>query len=150
MTPEDTAVCLDVMLGGLKAPLRMIGYDTAYALDRGIEADPDLIELAESEARVLVTRDGPLSDRFDRSVLLYATDPTAQLRELEAAGFELSLDGASRCSTCNGSLRRVRDGPGPEEGPDPTVEPVFQCRDCGQHYWRGSHWADVERRLENL
>jgi uncharacterized protein with PIN domain len=149
MTPEDTPVCLDVMLGGLKAPLRMIGYDTAYALDRGIEADRDLIELAESEARVLVTRDGPLSDRFDRSVLLYATDPTAQLRELEAAGFELSLAGASRCSACNGSLRRVRDGPGPDEGPDPTVEPVFQCRDCGQHYWRGSHWADLERRLEN-
>jgi uncharacterized protein with PIN domain len=41
---------------GLATYLRMCGHDAAYALDRGVEADDALLELARIEERRLVTR----------------------------------------------------------------------------------------------
>jgi hypothetical protein len=149
-TPADTRLCLDVMLGGLVSPLRMIGYDTAYALDRGIESDDAILTLAEREDRLLLTRDRAVAAAADRGLLLAETDPQAQLRELAAAGLELELTEPSRCSRCNGRLERVRAGPGPADGPSPEDEPVWRCQDCGQFYWTGSHWADLRERLESL
>jgi len=149
-SPKETKLCLDVMLGGLRAPLRMIGYDTVYPLDRDLEADKAVIELCERENRLLLTRDRELVERVERSILLAELEPIDQLGELAAKGFSLSLAGRSRCSRCNGPLDRVESGPGPAEGPDPSEEPVWQCRDCGQYYWHGSHWENLADRLENL
>lgn len=149
-TPADTTLCLDVMLGGIVSPLRMIGYDTAYALDRGVEDDEAIIELAKHEDRLLLTRDQAVASRVDSGVLLTETDPQAQLRELADAGFELSLTEPSRCSHCNGALRRITKGTGPKNGPSPETEAVWRCRDCGQWYWKGSHWTHLENRLEEL
>ncbi|MFB6110636.1 MAG: Mut7-C RNAse domain-containing protein [Halodesulfurarchaeum sp.] len=145
--PADTRLYLDVMLGGLVSPLRMVGYDTAYALDRGTEADDRIIEAAESEDRVLLTRDVAAAGRAAESVCLESLDPGDQLEELAAAGFDLTLTEPSRCSQCNGALERVDRGPGPENGPDPTERPVWRCRDCGQYYWIGSHWTNLRARL---
>ncbi|PSQ40099.1 hypothetical protein BRD13_00720 [Halobacteriales archaeon SW_5_70_135] len=107
---------LDAMCGGLRAPLRMCGHDTAYALDRDVEADDRLLALAREEERTLITRD----------------------REL------------ARCGRCNGRLEGVgredSDGERPAYVPE-TADPVWRCRDCGQRFWRGSHWADVRERL---
>ncbi len=150
MTPEDTSVFLDVMLGGLVAPLRMAGYDTAYALDRGIEADEAVLKIAERDGRHLLTRDRDLADQAERGTLLTETDPQDQLAELAAEGFALELTEPQRCSRCNGRLRSVTTGSGPADGPDPNSQPVWRCRDCGQYYWKGSHWADLAGRLENL
>ena len=148
--PGETRLCLDVMLGGLRAPLRMMGYDTAYAMDRGIEADDEIVACAQREERLLLTRDVAVAHAADRSLLLTEIDSTDQLGELAAAGFDLSLDGPSRCSRCNGSLQRVEEGPVPDAAPDPTDERVWQCRDCGQYYWRGSHWENLRERIEGL
>lgn len=149
-SPSDTTLCLDVMLGGIVSPLRMVGYDTAYALERDVEADQAVIDLAAREDRLLLTRDREVAAKADPTQLLTETDPQAQLRELADAGFELSLTEPRRCSRCNGLLERLQDGPGPENGPDPETEPVWQCRECGQCYWRGSHWDHLEARLENI
>lgn len=149
-TPVKTRLCLDVMLGGLRAPLRMMGYDTAYAMDRGIEADAEILALADREDRLLLTRDVAVAGQAARSILIEATDPSEQLRELAEAGFELSLDGPSRCSRCNGPLERIHGGSLPEAAPDPSNERVWRCRDCGQCYWRASHWENLRARIEEL
>jgi len=160
-TPAESRLLLDVMLGKLATYLRMCGYDAAYALDRDAETDDAALALAEREGRLLLTRDAQLAARADRSLLLRSRDITDQLRELRAAGFELSLTEPARCATCNGELVRVPEPAGAhaddrepgatsDYAPSPAEEPVWRCRDCGQYFWRGSHWDDVAARLDEL
>ena len=142
---------LDVMLGKLATYLRMCGHDVAYALDRDVEADNALLALAREEHRTLVTRDVELARRVDDAILLDETDIEGQLRALDDAGVELSLDEPTRCSRCNGIVERlVRGEPSPAYAPSTGDTRVWQCRECGQHYWRGSHWDDVRDRLASI
>ncbi|WP_324758622.1 Mut7-C RNAse domain-containing protein [Haloarcula montana] len=143
---------LDAMLGTLATYLRMCGYDAAYALDRDAEANADLLALAHTEARRLVTRDADLARAAPDSVLLTERAVDDQLRELADAGFTLELaDPPTHCGTCNGRLEAVdRTEPTPEYAPDPADEPLWRCRDCGQHFWKGSHWDDVAETLASL
>ena len=163
---------LDAMLGKLATYLRMCGHDAAYALDRrgasdgrredgtgndgggegggGIEDDDALLALARREDRRLVTRDADLAARADDAILASATDIDEQLRELRAAGVDLSLDRPERCSRCNGRVERVDEGETPDYAPGVDERRVWRCRACGQHYWKGSHWKDVRERLRNV
>lgn len=147
-----TRLLLDVMLGKLATYLRMCGYDAAYALDRDAESDDAVLAWAREEDRTVVTRDEALAAAAPASILLSARDVVEQLAELHAAGLELSLPTEpTRCSQCNAWLVRV----GPEEArpdyaPSADEAPVWRCEDCGQHYWRGSHWEDVERTLSDV
>ncbi|WP_136718145.1 Mut7-C RNAse domain-containing protein [Halorientalis salina] len=143
---------LDVMLGKLATYLRMCGFDAVYALDREEEADDRLLAMARAEGRTLVTRDRGLANRTNDSVLLTARDVTEQLRELREAGFRLELsDRPARCGQCNGIVERV-DGEEPTPGyaPDPGETAVWRCVDCGQCFWKGSHWDDVGETLREL
>nr|WP_267647180.1 Mut7-C RNAse domain-containing protein [Halolamina litorea] len=141
---------LDVMLGKLATYLRMCGYDTAYALDHGIEADDVIHDLAGAEDRTLLTRDEQLAQRTDGALLLTEREVEGQLRELRDAGVALSLpEQPARCAACNGRVGAVdAGGERPEHVPD-GVQP-YRCRDCGQWFWKGSHWADVRETLAAL
>jgi uncharacterized protein with PIN domain len=141
---------LDVMVGGVRSHLRMCGHDAAYALDRGVEDDGRLLALAREEGRTLVTRDAALARRADDAVLLETTDAAEQLRELDAAGVDLTLaDEPGRCGACNGPLERA-EPPTPAYAPDPEEERTWRCADCGQCFWKGSHWERVAETLESL
>lgn len=143
---------LDVMCGGLVAYLRMCGHDTVYAGDRGLEADDELLAVARDEDRTVVTRDVQLAGRAERSILLESRDVEDQLAELAAAGLDLSLeDEPIFCGRCNGPLESVESTAStPVYAPDPAETAVWRCQDCGQHFWRGSHWDRVERTLSGL
>lgn len=141
------------MCGALARHLRMCGYDAAYALDRGVESDERLRALADDECRVLITRDRELAAAMDDAVLLTEREVIDQLRELDAAGFPVDLPVEPRhCGTCNGRVERVRDEPvadRPAYVPD-DVDPVWRCRECGQWFWKGSHWEHLASRLERI
>jgi hypothetical protein len=148
----DGPFLLDVMLGSLASYLRMCGYDTVYALDRGVEADEAVLDLAHEEGRTVLTRDVQLAGRADRSVLLTERDPTDQLRELAAAGVALDLEGRpSRCGRCNGPVEAVAaEEATPDYAPDPSETPQWRCTACGQVFWKGSHWDRVRETLAGL
>ncbi|KTG09722.1 hypothetical protein AUR64_08770 [Haloprofundus marisrubri] len=148
----STSLLLDVMLGKLAVYLRMCGYDAVYALDREIEADERLLALAETENRRLLTRDVQLAERANDGVLLQSRVVADQLRELRDAGFDLTLDDRpARCGQCNGPVERVGDNERtPEYAPDSAEQAVFRCIRCGQHFWKGSHWDDVEETLASI
>lgn len=140
---------LDVMLGKLATYLRMCGYDAAYALDRGIEDDDRILELAATEDRTVVTRDEQLAERASDTLLLIERDGTDQLRELADAGVELSIaDPPTRCGACNGPLEHISEERRPAYVPEDVT--AFRCRDCTQWFWRGSHWSDVAETLDGL
>jgi len=144
-----TRFLCDAMLGKLARYLRMCGYDTAYALDRGVEADDAVRALARRENRRLLTRDATLAARTEGAIHLSARDIEAQLRELREAGVSLALpETPTRCGRCNGALEPVADGTEtPADAPDPGETGVWRCERCGQHFWKGSHWDDVRERL---
>lgn len=143
---------LDAMLGTLATYLRMCGHDAAYALDehRETEADDELLATARAEDRTLLTRDIQLAERAgDRGFLLESRDVTAQLRELHAAGLDISLaDRPARCGTCNGPLECVTDNERAPHAPDDR--PVWACVRCGQQFWQGSHWERVAETLDEI
>lgn len=161
MTPDPTAgagqrirpatdrLLLDVMLGKLAVYLRMCGYDTAYAGDRAVEADWDIRELAREEDRRVVSRDAALIAGTADGIRLTERDIAAQLDELRAAGFALHLaDPPARCGRCNGALERVPAGAArPDYAPAPGEFDCWRCADCGQWFWKGSHWDRVRETL---
>jgi uncharacterized protein with PIN domain len=144
-------VC-DAMLGTLATYLRMCGHDTAYALDRDVEDADRVAELARREGRTLLTRNRSLAAREAEAILVEPHEVEDQLAVLVDAGIDLSLpEEPARCSVCNGSLVRVdATERTPEYAPAPDRDAVWRCPDCGQHFWRGSHWDDVAETLASL
>ncbi|WP_222918579.1 Mut7-C RNAse domain-containing protein [Natrinema sp. SYSU A 869] len=145
-------ILLDVMCGGLVSYLRMCNYDTAYAGDRGLEADDDLLAVARGEDRTVVTRDVDLASRADESILLESRDVEEQLAALDVAGLDLTLaDDPGFCGRCNGLLEPVEPTAStPEYAPNPSTLEIWACRDCGQYFWRGSHWDRVAKTLSEI
>jgi uncharacterized protein with PIN domain len=141
---------LDAMLGDVARLLRMCGHDAAYCLDRDVEADDAILDLAASEDRVLVTRDRQLADQRDDSALVTAAATDEQLRELAAAGVDLTPSPGERCGACNGRLERVERTDAEPEYVADDADPLWHCTDCGQYFWQGSHWTDVQNRLAEL
>jgi uncharacterized protein with PIN domain len=141
---------LDAMLGTLATYLRLCGHDTCYALDRDVEADAAVLALATAEDRVLLTRDEQLAARAERSILLRQRGTEPQLRELAAAGLDLTpVEEPVHCGRCNGRLARetaAGSDARPEYVPDDAT-PVWRCRDCDQRFWKGSHWDRMAATL---
>lgn len=147
-------VLVDAMCGKLATYLRMCGYDAAYTLDRGIEADDRILSLAAAEDRILLTE----RDMLD------------QLREVDAAGYPVELaDEPTRCGACNGRVERIskadEDGSDAADRPeyvpddvgrssandsDTDSRPAWRCVDCGRWYWKGGHWESVAARLDEI
>lgn len=147
-----TRLLLDTMLGRLTSYLRMCGHDVVYTLDDGLESDDSIRDRARTDDRILLTRDRELAGRTADAVLLESRDIDGQLQELLDAGIELSLsETPQRCSACNGGLTAVSpETKTPAYAPSPYTVDVWQCRECGQHFWKGSHWEDMSDRLAKL
>ena len=149
--PETDRLLCDVMLGKLAVYMRVCGFDTAYAGDRGIEADDRIAETARREGRRLCTRDAELADRVHGSILLAERDLEAQLAELKAAGVKLTVtDPPKYCGRCNGELLAVTPDEGtPGYAPDPGEVECFRCQSCGQVFWKGSHYERMTETIES-
>lgn len=143
--PDTDPVLLDDMLGKLAVYLRMCGYDAMYVGDGDAQTDDAIRRLADEAGRVLLTRDVALVNDVEAAVLLTEREPADQLDELRAAGFELGLpEEPRRCGRCNGALEAVPDGDErPDYAPPPDEFDCWRCVDCGQFFWKGSHWDRV-------
>ncbi|MFI1953527.1 Mut7-C RNAse domain-containing protein [Streptomyces xinghaiensis] len=138
---------LDVHLGTLARRLRLVGADTAYRNDLD---DPALVERANAERRVLLTRDRGLLRRraLWSGAFVRGSRPDEQLTDV-LDRFAPPLAPWTRCTACNGPLAPVAK----EEiehlldpGTRRTQDLFTRCRDCGRVYWPGAH----HRRLEEV
>lgn len=152
-SPQEPRFILDVHLGRLAAYLRMLGFDTWYenACD-----DPVLAQRSSDEGRILLTRDVGLLKRslVTHGYFVRGTHPERQVEEVvhryalmpKAVPF-------SRCLRCNARTVTVPK----VEIEDQLVSQVREryeefsrCSDCGQIYWKGSHYQHMERLVERL
>jgi uncharacterized protein len=143
----------DGHLGKLVRDLRLLGVDVAY--DAAAE-DRQLLRVAKIDDRALLTRDRRLLMHavVQHGYYLRSQDPLEQTIEV-LRRFDLLpiLAPFTRCLRCNASLNPVQK----TEIVD-KLEPLTRiyyddfrrCTDCGQIYWRGSHFAKLEGRIANL
>jgi uncharacterized protein with PIN domain len=144
----------DGMLGKLVRWLRILGHDVTYF--RSAE-DKNLIKLANSESRVLLTRDQELVqqaiNKDVKTFLVKGTDNVESLVDLANwFGFNLEIElSISRCPKCNMSLRLVTKESVLRQIPELTAlyyNEFWKCIGCGQIYWQGAHWKIIIKTLE--
>ncbi|MET7291993.1 Mut7-C RNAse domain-containing protein [Streptomyces griseoloalbus] len=144
---------LDVHLGTLARRLRLLGVDTAYeSTDIG---DPALAARSAAEQRVMLSRDRGLLRRRElwAGAFVYSTRPEEQLPYV-LDRFQPELRPWTRCTACNGMLRRATKDEVADQlkgGTHRTYDVFARCGSCGRAYWKGAHHeqlvAIVERAL---
>jgi uncharacterized protein with PIN domain len=142
----------DEMLLRLARLLRAAGYDTYLA--QGGQSDAELLALARSENRVLITRDKRLAAAgHPRAVLVEGRGVYAEAEHLAGLlPIDWTLAPFSRCVVDNAPLRDAS----PEEiarMPDQARAlpgPFRACPACGRLYWPGSHVRRLGERLGRL
>lgn len=142
---------LDTHLGKLAAYLRMLGFDTLYRNDYD---DAELACISRDEHRILLTRDRGL---LKRSMVTHGhyvreTKPRQQLIEV-VLHFDLFrlIEPFSRCIKCNGPLEAVDKAAVSDQLMPMTRQhyDVFRrCIECGQLYWKGSHYQHMEQLID--
>jgi uncharacterized protein with PIN domain len=144
---------LDTHLGRLARYLRLLGFDCLYRND---SHDDELARLSSEQQRTLLTRDRILLQRriITRGYFVRAVQPRQQAVEV-LRRFDLSgdLHPLSRCIRCNGLLEDTE-----KDAIRARLEPKTRryyrrfriCPDCGQIYWRGSHFGKMTRLIESL
>ena len=131
----------------------MSGYDSEYRRDADDEA---LLEEAQKEERVLVTRDRELVLRANKrgveAILVESEKDSMQLSEI-ARKMKLVLEPKeSRCPKCNGLLTRRNKSELKDKVPSASLEAFNEfwvCESCGSVYWKGSHWSQIRSTIEN-
>ncbi|MBV9489750.1 MAG: hypothetical protein JO069_08510 [Verrucomicrobia bacterium] len=143
----------DGHLGKLVRDLRLLGIDVSYSHD--VE-DRELVATMVRENRALLTRDRPL---LMHRVVSSGYCPRSQVpleqtvEVIRRFDLRQKLAPFNRCLRCNGLLAVT-----PKQVVVDRLEPLTrlyydefqQCSRCAQTYWRGSHLAKLEKRVETV
>ena len=140
-------------LGKLAKWLRVLGYDCVYH-DGGSESD--LVIQALRDKRVLLTRTERLKKYTGIKTVIIRHDHVED--QLEQVVFDLGLpleeDGFfQRCVECNERLSAVEkhDIKGKVPGYVFDTQDEFKvCPACEKIFWRGTHWDNVGKRVDEL
>ena len=143
----------DGMLGKLTRWLRMLGHDVLYSVKLD---DSELLELAKKEDRVLLTKDFELYKRaIGRGLDAYYVEGKTEAERLaEVAkryGLHLTMDmDKSHCPICNTMLKAASKEQLKDELEENTFkfyDKFWKCPNCGQVYWQGAHWKQIQQTL---
>jgi len=143
----------DGMFGKLTRWLRMLGQDVVYSVEFD---DSQLLELAKKEERILLTKDFELYKRATSRGLdaHYVEGKTESERLAEVAkrySLQLTIDmDKSHCPICNTKLQTT-----PKEQLSGELEKntftyydkFWKCPNCGQIFWQGAHWKQINNTL---
>lgn len=142
------------MLGGLARWLRVLGLDTAHdpALD-----DPELVDLAVDEDRVILTRDRRLvlRKRASNHLLIRSGVVDEQVAQVLA---DLAVEPHpdrlfSRCLRCNFALEELPAAEAVRQVPPyvaRTQNRFRRCPSCRRIFWRATHAERMRRRLRKM
>lgn len=145
------AFVADAMLGKLARWLRLLGEKVYY--EKG--SDDSVLKKALRENAILLTRDEALASKakdYVKVKLFKTNDLSLQLKELQKEfGLKPGRLSFAVCPKCGGEIKKI-----PKKS---VLEKVFprvyaqqklfwSCVDCGQIYWRGSHWKKIGERFK--
>ncbi len=141
----------DCHLGKLAKYLRAMGFDTLYfnTID-----DNDLIELANKDGRIILTRDKALHERTEAPTFyLESIDNLKQLKELQKEFCIKSYKLTGRCIVCNKELEAV-DKSEIEDKIPKKVRLSFSefeiCSTCNRIYWHGDHYKRMMNTIASI
>jgi len=143
------------MLGALAQKLLLAGHDCSFFSNI---SDNRLVRHAIDEDRVLLTRDHDLTQRSNdllTTEYISSEDPETQLKNI-VDRYQLHIDRTtllSRCTHCNRKLRRVAKREVEDSIPGETsrwIDQYTECPECGQIYWKGSHYEDIQEKFSKL
>ncbi|NND61050.1 MAG: twitching motility protein PilT [Gammaproteobacteria bacterium] len=144
---------LDQQLEKLARLLRLAGFDS---LCRQGLTELQIIAASTEENRVILSRDRELlkNARVSHAYWLRESDPPAQFREIVNT-FDLrrTLRPFSRCMDCNGELRVAEESEVLERIPFAVLvafDDFWQCEECRQVYWKGSHYERMAQLIETI
>jgi len=139
----DLRFIADAHLGGLARFLRMLGFDT---LHRNAFSDEEIRQLAETQRRVVLTRDRELLKcrEIARGAYVRALKPEAQLREVAGRyGLAAHARPFSLCLGCNLPLQPAERSAVAARVPPAVLdlhEHFVRCPGCDGVFWPGSHY----------
>jgi len=142
----------DEMLGRLAKWLRLLGYDTKYVW--GIP-DSDLLDIAESEDRVILTRDTLLvrRKRCQKYIFVHGDHWRDQLKQVFTAA-KLDCESAlTICAVCNKPLASVGKSLIKSRVPPyvyETRQRFSMCSGCSRVYWTATHTEEIMGELAEL
>jgi len=148
---------VDANAGKLARWLRMMGYDTI--LFNGPD-DGGMVKLALAQGRTVITRDTEFMKRRAvacgrvRALLVSGDDPVEQMRTaISSLKIDRGYRPFTRCLECNSKLLS-RDksevaGSVPKRVHE-FQEHYMQCPSCQRIYWRGTHWAAMNRMMDEF
>jgi uncharacterized protein with PIN domain len=143
----------DVHLGTLVRYLRMLGFDTLYRNDY---ADPEIIQTAAAEQRVILTRDrGILKHKsVTHGYYVHSSKPDKQIQEvLQRFDLYSSMQTFTRCIRCNGTIAQIEKRKIEQRLQPNTLKYYnlfFICQRCDQLYWKGSHYWRMQAKIAGL
>lgn len=149
----DPRFVLDAHLGKLAKYLRMLGFDTLYRNDF---EDEEIIGIAASENRILLTRDKELlrSGHLRCGYYIRAVNKHEQLREVvRKFGLSDLFKSFTRCMTCNSELVPLPKEDARVEIPEDifrVFDEFYACPSCRKIFWKGSHFARMESFIRSL
>ena len=142
---------LDVHLGKLAKLMRLLGFDTLY---ENHYDDIQIVEIAVSEKRTILTRDTGLLKRKEvtRGYFVRNIHAEKQLKEM-ILRFDLKhlIKPFSRCLICNNLLRPI-----PKKDILNRIPPkvklfqndFFICNSCNKIYWKGTHYKRMMKIVD--
>jgi uncharacterized protein with PIN domain len=148
---SQQAFIADVMVGKLARWLRVLGYDVVYS---NKFEDDEILQIASSENRIILTRDVAFSERCHRRTLkvlfIQHNDWRSQLRQVLNAFDLKDFNPLSRCIECNSALVEI-DKPDVQARVPPyvysTQDRFSLCPSCSRIYWRGTHVDAILSRI---
>lgn len=146
---EGRFVC-DRMLGRLARWLRMMGVDTEYP---GEMDDRELVDMSIKSGRILLTRDRDLAARMGSNAAYIQEHELEDQIERFIDGFGMPEGWFQRCTTCNGVLSVDETLSASGRVPEAILHGhirIWTCRRCGQAYWPGTQFDDIEARLKEF
>ena len=141
------------MLGKLAKWLKILGFDARYSPRAD---DDDLLALARSEGRTLLTRDRALLQRAKGipSLMIIGERWEDQVRQV-LAHFKLrdTVRPYTRCLECNVELMPLAKDQAANLVPPFVLERADSfslCPSCGRVFWPGTHFDAMEAKLSDL
>ncbi|MHA2139874.1 MAG: Mut7-C RNAse domain-containing protein [Candidatus Thorarchaeota archaeon] len=149
---------VDAMLGKLALWLRLTGHDTIYSPDIH---DNELLDIAESEKRILLTSDAKLHERAQEKkisvMLLRGNVDDRVARVFNEYNIQPHIDPRiSRCSKCNGFLEEIEENQKEKikelvhEQTYNHYDRFWHCSECQSVYFQGGQWENINEYMKRI